>query len=306
LQWIGQDAMGWDSSFVSGINHVHADCNGDGMVAADDTLAILANYGLTHNKTVTPLGGGANDPLLAIEVVGDTLQDSSYVTLRVRLGTPEVPADSAYGIAWSIFYDPQLVQSNSVTINFDSCWLRTPGANVLTLARHFPALGRIDLAVTRTDHTPVSGEGIIARIGIVVIDNISGKLPGDTTLGRLQLTPAEGRLVDERGRELPLRGLEKTLYVSSIWQAPPLAGDRAFATYPSPADAEIYVQTRCTCACTVQIFDLSGLRLLEQSFEERALKRINISALAAGAYLLRVENAEGRFQQKVLKINGHR
>lgn len=306
LQWVGQDAMGWDSSFVSGINHVHADCNGDGIVAADDTLAIVANYGLTHNKTVTPLGGGANDPLLAIEVIGDTLQDSSNVTLRVYLGTPEVPADSAYGIAWSIFYDPQLVDSNAVTIDFDTCWLRTPGTSVLTLARHFPALGRIDLAVTRTDHTPVSGEGTIARIGIVVIDNISGKLPGDTTLDRLQLTPAEGRLVDKHGHELPLRGLEKAIYIRSVSQDPPLDGDRAFAVYPSPAAAEIYVQTRCTCACRVQIFDLSGQQLLAQTFEEGARKRINISALPAGAYLLRVENAEGRFQQKVLKIDGQR
>ena len=52
LQWQAQRAINWDSLFHAGLNYKHADCNGDGIVNTDDTLAIHLNYGLIHPKRV--------------------------------------------------------------------------------------------------------------------------------------------------------------------------------------------------------------------------------------------------------------
>ena len=40
--WSEHDAEDWETSFVNGVNHKHADCNGDGTVLFDDIDAICA------------------------------------------------------------------------------------------------------------------------------------------------------------------------------------------------------------------------------------------------------------------------
>ncbi len=303
LQWISQDATLWDSSFVGGTNHAHADCNGDGAVNDSDTLAILQNYGLVHNKTHGLLTGTTNDPELAIESLYDTVLDSSHVQLLVRLGTPQHPADSVYGIAWSVFYDPQIVDSATVEVDFDSCWVGQQGVNLLTLVQRMHALGRIDLALTRTDHQPISGEGIISRIGIVVIDNISGKMPGDTTYSPLAITVADAGMINPLGRDLPLQGIDKVLTVQGTLSAPHLSPGKQAAVFPNPTRDEIYVQTASDSPAALRLFDLAGKLVLEQEFGASAHKRLHLGALRAGVYILKVTNAAGEFQVKVTKVD---
>jgi hypothetical protein len=50
IVWIGQYANDWSDTTLLNINRKHADCNGDGIVNANDTLAIVQNWGLTHQK----------------------------------------------------------------------------------------------------------------------------------------------------------------------------------------------------------------------------------------------------------------
>jgi hypothetical protein len=303
LQWIAQDAALWDSSFVGGTNHAHADCNGDGAVNDSDTLAILQNYGLVHNKTIGLLTGNSNDPELAIESEYDTLLDSSHVNLLVRLGSVLHPADSVYGIAWSIQYDPNLVDSASVTVDFDSCWVGQVGVNLLTLVRHIHGLGRIDLAITRTDHQPVSGEGIISRIGIVVIDNISGKMPGDTTYAPLAIFPSSARMVDPLGNDLPLQGISKELVIQGMISEPPLAPGIQAAVFPNPTRDEIYVQTASDSPTSLRLYDMAGKLVMSQYFPAAAHKRLQLSELRAGVYLLKVTNTAGEFPVRVTKVD---
>ncbi len=303
LNWIGQPATPWAGGILGSSNSAHADCNGDGIVVASDTLAITTNYSQTHNKMAGLLGGGGNDPELAIESVIDSVPDSSYVHLWVRLGSQQHPADSVYGLAWSVFYDPQLVDSASVQVDFDSCWVGQQGVNLLTLVRHMHALGRIDLAFTRIDHQSVSGEGIVARIGIVVIDNISGKQPGDKTISPLPWTPAEATMIDRHGKDLPLQGVGKTLFVVGEVPEPALPVGQAMAIFPNPAAAEVYVQTRSDSPCEVAVYDLSARLLMLRQFPAAARKNLDLGDLAPGAYLLKVTNADGSFQQKVVKID---
>ncbi|HEX2900281.1 MAG TPA: T9SS type A sorting domain-containing protein, partial [Bacteroidia bacterium] len=204
---------------------------------------------------------------------------------------------------WSVYYDPQSVDSASVVVDFDSCWVGRQGVNMLTLVRQLHALGRIDLALTRTDHQPISGEGIISRIGIVVIDNISGKMPGDTTYTPLTITPADARMVDPLGKDLPLQGVSKELVVQGMISEPPLAPGSQAAVFPNPTRDEIYVQTASDSPASLRLHDLTGKMVMAQDFPAAAHKRLQLSALRAGVYLLGVTNAAGEFQVRVTKVD---
>lgn len=46
--WTAQPSADWSQWFQLGANYKHSDCNGDGVVDANDTTAILLNYGNTH------------------------------------------------------------------------------------------------------------------------------------------------------------------------------------------------------------------------------------------------------------------
>ncbi|MFN8394280.1 MAG: C25 family cysteine peptidase [Bacteroidia bacterium] len=301
LQWMGQTAGLWDSTFSNGTNHVHADCNGDGIVNAADTTAIQLNYGLTHAKTHGLLTGTDSDPELSIESSGGLLANGSVVQLTVRLGTPQQPADSVYGIAWSIHYDPNLVDSASVVVDFDSCWLGQVGQNLLTLSRHLHQLGRIDMAITRTDHQPISGEGVISRIGIVVIDNISGKMPGDTMITTLPVFPSDAMMIDPNAQPLPLRGHGTDLRLFSVLAEPELQPGQQVGLFPNPTRDEVYIQTADEGAATIELYDLGGRKLMARSYPAGAPKRIDLSAYQGSVYVLKVSNAAGEFHVRICK-----
>jgi hypothetical protein len=197
-----------------------------------------------------------------------------------------------------------MLDSASTTVRFDSCWLGTQGEDLLTMVRYFHSLGRLEIAMTRIDHQPMSGEGVIARIGIVVIDNISGKrLPGDTTLTPTWVTPVEARMIDPNGMDLGLQGIGKQLFLLGEVPIPPLANGKQAAIFPNPTQDEIYVQTASESAATLTLYDPTGRLVMTQAFPEMAHKRLDLSQLRPGVYILHVANAEGEFQVRVTRMD---
>ena len=54
LNWVAQPCLDWLSQFITGVNVKHADCDGNGIVNALDTLAVSENYGLIHPRISSP------------------------------------------------------------------------------------------------------------------------------------------------------------------------------------------------------------------------------------------------------------
>ncbi len=61
IVWQGDVSTDWADTlpgYFPTVNFKYADCNGDGRVDANDTLAIVTNFGLTHTKTARALPRG--------------------------------------------------------------------------------------------------------------------------------------------------------------------------------------------------------------------------------------------------------
>lgn len=303
IQWMGYSAPLWDSTFANGTNHAHADCNGDGTIDANDTTAIVQNYGLLHNKSTGMLAGTANDPELAIESAIDTIPGGTRLELTVLLGSVEHPADSVYGLYGILPLDPELLDSTTFAISFDSCWLGTLGQNLLTMVHYSAAQGHVEFAITRTDHQPVSGHGEVARIGIVVIDNISGKFPGDTTLTPFVIAPSAAQMIDPLGTDLPLQGIAKLLFILGEEPARDLPADQQLAVFPNPTSGEIYVQTADEDASILRLYDPVGKLVREEHFTASAHKRLNMENLRAGVYILKINIGVAEYQVRITKVD---
>ncbi len=172
LVWKPQYAPDWSNSLTGGTNYKHLDCDGDGIIQAADTLAINLNYGLTHNKTSS---SSANGLPLTVFFTEDTLMVGDTAVMIISLGNDTLSADSVYGLAFSINYDPTLIEAGQIMVEYGSSWLGDNGTDMLSMSRNFELDGKLDIAMTRIDHQNRTGFGEVARLCIIMIDDISGK-----------------------------------------------------------------------------------------------------------------------------------
>ncbi|MEM7035430.1 MAG: C25 family cysteine peptidase [Bacteroidota bacterium] len=295
--WAEQTAFPWATDFPDGTNHANADCNGDGEINQDDTLAIQLNYGLTHNR-VGGNSGTNDDPDLFVESPTDSLEAGERAELYVHLGDPIDMAQNVYGIGFSILYDANLVDPDSITIAFDTCWIGTQGQNLIALTHHFPAQGQLDVALTRTDHQPVTGAGVIARIGIVVIDNISGKREGGLIVEDLEFRIVQTIANDAAGNRVPLFENTTTIVVhdadaaATQGPAPKLAPGTAFAAYPNPATEVLHLLSEAALPVEATLFQADGKAVRHAQFAAGDAMSLQVADLPAGTYLLHLRNAK--------------
>ncbi|MEZ4775758.1 MAG: T9SS type A sorting domain-containing protein [Bacteroidia bacterium] len=298
LTWEAQVAGPWNDTLPGGVNYVHSDTDGNGVINDDDTLAISLNYGLTHNKTEGGERGGPGDPPLLIlpqidsALVGDTL------FLPVFLGVDSIPANNVYGLAFTITYDQTLVDSASASINFANGWMGTQGTNLLGLQKDFFSNGQIDVALTRNDHMNVSGFGQIAVLSIVMVDDISGK---NNLYETLNLEISNFKVIGANGEVIPVNPLPAQIVVYQ----PESTGldnlyNQGLHIYPNPTSGIVTIELEKSAAFTVDLFDMKGKAIHRLSTRNDHLV-MDVSELPAGLYILSVES-EGRRMVKKLQV----
>ncbi|MCB0635335.1 MAG: T9SS type A sorting domain-containing protein, partial [Lewinella sp.] len=174
-EWIAQEATNWPQAFADGINHKHADANGDGTVNAEDRSIILQNYNLTHGPVdnFDELPGTDIDPPAFIDLTGlEELPNGATFQLPVVIGSADQEVEDIYGIAFTLELDPEVIDLSSITITYPTSWLGEPEVNLIHLHKLHDS-GRLEVALTRIDHNNVSGHGTVMYIG-GIIDDIAG------------------------------------------------------------------------------------------------------------------------------------
>ncbi len=153
LNWTAQPCHNWSNSFPSGINHKHADTDGNGIVNINDTLAITQNYNLTH--PAKPLLNYYNNSLpdLKIVIENDTVSSDSLITLKIFAGDSLFPIDSIYGIKFSVLFNPALIDTTMVYYDFSQSGLGMLHSDLESFQKSSFTSGKIDIALCRTNHT---------------------------------------------------------------------------------------------------------------------------------------------------------
>ena len=295
LTWIGQAASDWVGALGNGVNFKFADCNGDGTVDANDTTAVLLNYGLTHNKTGALQGATA---MVGLQVVipPDTVNIGDTVHAPIYLGDMSFPANDVYGIGFSLSYDPALIDSGSVKIDFDGSWLGQ-GGTPLSFDLDFFQQGHIDAAHVRTDQTNVSGYGQIGTLHFIITDNIDGKRMSTETL---HFAVTNLRLVDIAFQTQPVAGIGDTVIIldplASVGNQLP---ETLPAIYPNPGKDLIKVVWPRKKGFSLELFDLQGVSVQTVYAESSDAVTLNLADLARGLYLIRISQGNKVVSRKI-------
>ncbi len=161
--WQADSCTNWGINENNGTDMKHADCNGDGIIDVNDTLAISQNFNLTH---FIPVNNTNNNQRTATDLYfitnGSSFNAGDWVDAELWLGSSTNFINNLYGIAFNINYDASLVQAGTESITYPASWLGAPGTNAIKISKVDATANIAYGALTRIDHSDVSGYGKIA------------------------------------------------------------------------------------------------------------------------------------------------
>jgi len=291
-QYTPQPASDWLNALPSGINHKHADTDGNGIVDWNDTLAISLNYGLSHplrlsNSLMMPSAD------LSITAGMDTVGTSMPVDLYVTLSTP---VDSISGLAFRIQLDTALVKINQTVVDYVGSVMGVNGVDLIQVDQVISSSGTIEVGLSRTDHANISGTGQVVRIGIVTTDNVSGKVT-------LYLDPSDIDGVTAAGNPVVLNPVGTEVLIDPAFtNIQTIQADLAgLVVAPVPSKGLITVAISSETGVPYEILNLHGQEVMSGTLMNGS-NVLDIAALQQGCYHLRVQTNHGIVIKKIMKI----
>lgn len=290
--FISQYATNWVGLVSSGKNKCHADCNGDGIIDLDDTLAIFNNFSLTH--PFRPSGASASNEI-AIVADNNTAYIGQWNKADVILGSSTAPINQVYGITFDLAIDQTLLDANSVYFVYTASFLNQNNQNV-EFKKSDLANDKIYAASVRTDHTNTNGFGKIGEIWFKVKSNV----PNNSVLN---LSISNAGQIDNTGSGTTLNTKHAALNISAntvgIKEVDAL--NRYISMYPNPASKQVNIKSAAPAVVNYSIYDVVGREIKKGGFDSSV--SIDVSELSNGTYIIYFESGSLQSYQKLVISN---
>ncbi len=265
----------WDTIQANGINVKYADCNGDGTINADDTVAITLNYGLHHPLDAPRQAGERASGTVPLTIVPDSssYHAGSLVHVSVLLGTSGNPATNIYGLGYTISFDNSLVEPGTLTFNYANSFLGTKGTNALTLTH----IGSdVETAIVGTDHSNKNGNGKIGDLYFTITASSS----------QLGLSINSYEATDAEGNQIAL-----ATGISQLALA-----DNKISIYPNPTTGAITIISEKTID-EIKVTNVLGQLVYEAQPNQ---SNINFELKDAGIYFIAITSNNETGTQKII------
>ncbi|MGZ3895050.1 MAG: T9SS type A sorting domain-containing protein, partial [Bacteroidia bacterium] len=292
--YVAQPAMDWNKIFTNSVNLKHADCDGNGIVNANDTLAVSLNYGLTNTGRMSSSSNhtSSSGPDLYFAPMQSSYLPGSWVSIPINLGSGSVPATNIYGLAYTIQYDATNIVPNTASITYNGSWLVNSG-NLVHLEKDFYSNGTIDVGMSRINHSNNSGNGTIANFNFQVSPTANN---GSLNLGFTNVT-----VMDYSQTIAPVNPIPNsiTVGIENVHVA------SNFNAFPNPFTNDIKLSYSLSFATdiTINIYSVDGncvksiLKPGQPAGNHELL--INGSDISKGVYICKVKFSNG---EKIIKL----
>lgn len=278
IEWYPHTAEAWEDTLAGGSDLKYADCNGDGLINDDDTTAVSLNYGYEH--AVYELRTAEGEVPMFIDVPEEVLTPGPF-SFPVHLGTEADFPDEIYGVRFTITYEGDALDPESVSFQFSDNWFGT-AADQIRFRRNDGELGRLDVALVRNDQTNVTGWGEIGELSGIVIDNIAGRGRSTSILFNVtdiraidvdfnEITVA-GETAEAEVEEGETTGLDNLMQGMATIYPNPVSGNQLVISHDNSIQPEMVLITNLQGA-VVEQENLTGLQT------------IDITELPAGTYM---------------------
>lgn len=294
LAWVAQPATDWSAQFANSANLKHADTDGNGVVNADDTTAVSLNYGLFHAPRLSnPVTSQLPSPVLYLVANPDTAYLSDTCEIDIFLGTSALPVDSIYGIAFTVNIDTSLVASNYLDVDYAGCWLGDPQVDLIAFHKDLMAEGKIDMALVRNDQQNLSGFGFLARLGIVIVDNVGAKVTMPIVLTDIKaITASEYQLLINTEIDSIVIDTAASVGINELVEI-----ENSISVYPNPANEQLFVRSGVADITGYEIYNHIGM-LVATSENQGSAIRIATTSFSQGFYYLAIKTEKGLIYKK--------
>ncbi len=305
IDWRGHGSADWGVEQANGWDAKFADCNGDGMIDAQDTMAIVQNYSLIHSKTGTLHAGKMTDPVLSFYLSKTVVGPGEMVSAPIMIGDDAISVNHLYGLAFDIQLDPALIDTSTVSISYQDCWLDPTGTVLMTLTRHHPPAGKSEGVVVKTDHEGNSGTGQIAILSFQTLSSI-------TTVETMDLEFTAYLAVDTAGAPITLNVEQSQITIDPSFIGIPSPDIRPASLEILPNPFQQTTRIRYTlpeeALTAIRIYDLLGKQVFQHLAGMRAAGQHDLlldaraASLSPGIYMTRLEAGKRLLMAKLVVI----
>ena len=313
ITWTAQNAENWPQSTPnSNVNYKHIDTNGEGLVDDNDTLAIAQNWGQTHNfiggsveYQLPDLPPASSSVIAPFYIQPDTFEANETVSLPVILGDANDPIEELYGLAFSITFDPEIVVPGSAYLTFDPSWIGTLHTDMITIQKTFHGLGRLDVAMVRTDGVNIAGMGQIASFFITIEDDLVAPPPGFTVTDENIHTDfgiENVRIITNIEEEVLVGPLTTTSTIQDVSTSiGEVSNNFELQLYPNPVTDQLQIKSSAGIK-TVRIYDVAAKLMDGYAFEQEREVVLKTKHLEEGAYVVKIQTVEGVAVERIVVL----
>jgi hypothetical protein len=206
------------------------------------------------------------------------------VFFDIYLSNASLPIDSLYGIAFTLEFDPQLVIAPMTALDWSTSVLGTIGSDMQSFAKYFPATGRLDIALTRINHTNMANViGSIGRLHLGASLSVSNITP-------LQVNPSNIIGITAGENELEFNPASGTTIIDpALIGISETSNENVITVYPNPATENVMIAINGTTGAnySLLLYDFNG-KCVYDSQTTSSLFRLDVSEWNAGIYSGRV------------------
>lgn len=299
----------WEFEFPNGLNFAHADADGDGLIDIADMLAVFSNYNVALEDAMEEpffLGEPGADPQLQLEVpeLVEPLSQGGYLEIPIILGSEADPITNLNGLAFTIKYDPELIQE--FDLEFSAEWMDPQSQNtVFTFQTNDNQIeeGEIDIAITQFGQNPITGWGEIAMLSIVIEDDLIGLLQTDSATVLVEIK--DTKIVDDNFEDIPVvnDSIEIMVYhpdALTTINNPIL--DQSIKVFPNPARNQINIHSTNPIE-KIELFDQFGQSVYYQATNLEYYLNIKANKFETGLYILKIQTSKGLISQKIAVLS---
>lgn len=273
--WQSYFANNWTGTITNGKNLNHSDCNGDGIINDDDTLAIYNNYGLSH--VFKPAQTTTVSPQLSIIPDQASVVKGAWGTASIYLGDATTNINNINGVAFTVDFDNTLIETNSIYIEYQNSFL-VAGQNLDFRKLDFPS-GKIYTATTHTINNNVSGFGKIATLHYQIKSSL-------TTDEVLSFGLSQVNQSDASGTITPLTSGTGTLMAIGASVGLQELNGNNISVSPNPTNGSLIIHSK-TELQKIEVVSITGQVLLSE-IPTNTSHTLHLENFANGIYFVNV------------------
>ncbi len=275
----------------------YADADGNGIINQEDIEPIKTYYGASHDL-LPQISYELLEAPIILEAQQSEVDSGELLVLDVILGTEDKPMFDVQGLSFSYNISPDVIDSSSVSVNFqEQSWLNYGAPEINHFAQ--PTAGNIQVGFSRVGSKGATGQGPIAAIEFIVEDDLVGfKL--EELIFKMNMSITDAVVLNETGRKFSLPYFETSVDLNLGDNKEDI--DQYLSISPNPASDYLTVRSDKFEINNIEIYSVDGISVSSLTYDNQFSVDCSLANLPAGTYIIKIVSDSKQTTRKFVKI----